>query len=160
MKAEVNGRPETGQIWATGSQKFALMKGISESLAGRLIPLEFMPLSIYERTGHGLGQTPYLPSPVLVSKLRIPDTNEAWRFIYLLRRLSKSAQRFIRFQQRLFFQHFTLILGEVYRLAPSGLSRPDRLRPCRPCLLPLLRVPCACLSGLTDTCTAHSLWSI
>lgn len=77
MKAEVNGRPETGQIWATGSQKFALMKGIAESLAGRLIPLEFMPLSIYERTGHGLGQTPYLPSPVLVSKLRIPDTNEA-----------------------------------------------------------------------------------
>lgn len=41
MKAEVNGRPETGQIWATGSQKFALMKGISESLAGRLIPLDF-----------------------------------------------------------------------------------------------------------------------
>jgi len=71
MKAEVNGRPETGQIWATGSQKFALMKGISESLAGRLIPLEFMPLSIYEQTGHSLGQTPYLPSPVLVSKLRI-----------------------------------------------------------------------------------------
>ena len=90
MKAEVNGRPETGQIWATGSQKFALMKGISESLAGRLI--EFMPLSIYERTGHSLGQTPYLPSPVLVSKFRIPDTNEAWRFIYLLRRLSKSAK--------------------------------------------------------------------
>ena len=48
MKAEVNSRPETGQIWATGSQKFALMKGISESLAGRLIPLEFMPLSIYD----------------------------------------------------------------------------------------------------------------
>ena len=110
MKAEVNGRPETGQIWATGSQKFALMKGISESLAGRLIPLEFMPLSIYERTGHSLGQTPYLPSPLLVSKLRIPDTNEAWRFIYLLRRLSKSAKSTARL--------LTFLRSEHSRIAP------------------------------------------
>ena len=110
MKAEVNGRPETGQIWATGSQKFALMKGISESLAGRLIPLEFMPLSIYELTGHGQGQTPYLPSPVLVSKLRIPDTNEAWRFIYLLRRLSKSAKSTARL--------LTFLRSEHSRIAP------------------------------------------
>ena len=110
MKAEVNGRPETGQIWATGSQKFALMKGISESLAGRLIPLEFMPLSIDERTGHGLGQTPYLPSLVLVSKLRIPDTNEAWRFIYLLRRLSKSAKSTARL--------LTFIRSELPRISP------------------------------------------
>jgi len=108
MKAEVNGRPETGQIWATGSQKFALMKGISESLAGRLI--EFMPLSIYERTGHSLGQTPYLPSPVLVSKLRIPDTNEAGRFIYLLRRLSKSAKSTARL--------LTFLRSEHSRIAP------------------------------------------
>ena len=99
MKAEVNSRPETGQIWATGSQKFALMKGISESLAGRLIPLEFMPLSIYELTGHGL-----------VSKLRIPDTNEAWRFIYLLRRLSKSAKSTARL--------LTFLRSEHSRIAP------------------------------------------
>ena len=149
------------------------MKGISESLAGRLIPLEFMPLSIYERTGHGLGQTPYLPSPVLVSKLRIPDTNEAWRFIYLLRRLSKSAKStarlltFLRSEHSWIsplrsvrrptvlsiptapfsFQHSTFVLGEVCRLDPSGFSRLDRLRLRRPCLLPLLWAPCGRLSG-------------
>lgn len=82
IKAEVDCRTEKGQIWATGSQKFALMKGVSESLAGRLIPLELMPLSIYERVGQGLEQAPYLPSPVPASKLRIPDANEAWRIIW------------------------------------------------------------------------------
>ena len=45
------------------------------------------------------------------------------------------------------FQHSTFVLGEVCRLDPSGLSRLDRLRLRRPCLLPLLRAPCRCLCG-------------
>ena len=46
-----------------------------------------------------------------------------------------------------FFQHSTFVLGEVCRLDPSGFSRLGRLRPYRPCLLPLLRAPCGRLSG-------------
>lgn len=82
MKAEVDSRPDKGQIWATGSQKFALMKGVTESLVGRLIPLELMTLSIYERIGLGLQQKPYVPTVVTRELLPIPSYDEAWHTIW------------------------------------------------------------------------------
>ena len=62
IKAKVDAMPSYGQVWASGSQKFTLMKGVADSLAGRICPLDLMPLSIYERAGKGLEQKPYLPS--------------------------------------------------------------------------------------------------
>ena len=58
IKAEVDARNDYGQVWASGSQKFVLMKGVADSLAGRLCPLELMPLSLYERQGKGLEHKP------------------------------------------------------------------------------------------------------
>jgi len=41
LKAVVDAqRDRTGQFLITGSQKFTLMKGVSESLAGRAVPVE------------------------------------------------------------------------------------------------------------------------
>ena len=62
IKAKVDEMKSYGQVWASGSQKFALMKGVADSLAGRICPLDLMPLSIYERVGKGLEQKPYIPS--------------------------------------------------------------------------------------------------
>lgn len=46
-------RTRKGQFILTGSQKFSLMKGIAESLAGRIEILELEPLSLREiRTAH------------------------------------------------------------------------------------------------------------
>lgn len=38
-----------GQVWLAGSQRFAMMKNVPESLAGRLASFELLPMSLYER---------------------------------------------------------------------------------------------------------------
>ena len=45
IKMQVDANDETGQFWLTGSQPFHLMKGISESLAGRACIIELLGLS-------------------------------------------------------------------------------------------------------------------
>lgn len=42
---------EKGNYWLTGSQKFELMKGVSESLSGRVGILEMSSLSFAEKKG-------------------------------------------------------------------------------------------------------------
>lgn len=49
IKIEVDKSNEKGRIWLTGSQKFSLMKNVSESLAGRISILEMSPLSYREK---------------------------------------------------------------------------------------------------------------
>ena len=50
---------EPGQYWLTGSQPFALMKNVSESLAGRVAILQLQGLSEAEREGRD--ETPFVP---------------------------------------------------------------------------------------------------
>lgn len=82
IKEKVDTSHKTGLIWLTGSRKFELMHGMSDSLAGRLLPLELMPMSIYEREGLGLEQLPYLPSLELSNKLGRKTPSETWRLIW------------------------------------------------------------------------------
>lgn len=49
IKSEVDNYSEKGSYWLTGSQKFHLMKGVSESLAGRVGILEMTSLSYSEK---------------------------------------------------------------------------------------------------------------
>ena len=49
IKIEVDISNEKGRFWLTGSQKFSLMKNISESLAGRVSILEMSSLSYNEK---------------------------------------------------------------------------------------------------------------
>ncbi len=46
IKMLVDVSSEFGQVWLTGSQQFLLMKGVSESLAGRLAVLELLGFSM------------------------------------------------------------------------------------------------------------------
>lgn len=59
VRVDANRRP--GMYWLTGSQRFHMMKGVTESLAGRIGVLELMSLSQQEMLGQGAGATCFLP---------------------------------------------------------------------------------------------------
>ncbi|MCL4236238.1 MAG: ATP-binding protein, partial [Deltaproteobacteria bacterium] len=50
-----------GLFWLTGSQAFDLMRGVSESLAGRVTVVRLMGLSLAEARGTGRTAKPFLP---------------------------------------------------------------------------------------------------
>lgn len=51
IKMDVDNTNEKGKYWLTGSQRFELMKNVSESLAGRISILEMSSLSLAEKMG-------------------------------------------------------------------------------------------------------------
>ena len=60
-EAKYKGDNYQGMFWLSGSQKFEMMKNITESLAGRVAILNMMPLSSHEIDGDALVQfTPYI----------------------------------------------------------------------------------------------------
>ena len=48
IKRIVDERGENGMFWLSGSQKFVMMKNVSESLAGRVAVFDMLPLSAGE----------------------------------------------------------------------------------------------------------------
>ena len=66
MKVDANRRP--GLFWLTGSQPFHLMKGVSESLAGRVAVVQMMGFSRREQMGQSAESRPFLPIPKDVRK--------------------------------------------------------------------------------------------
>jgi predicted AAA+ superfamily ATPase len=62
IKMIVDREKRPGQFWLTGSQKFHLMKGITESLAGRVAILDLLGFSEKEKAGHAESQTPFIPT--------------------------------------------------------------------------------------------------
>ncbi len=73
-----------GQFWLTGSQQFHLMKGVSESLAGRVGIVQLFGLSRRERIGSD--SSPFLPiSDAIHNRLQTGDTlglKELYRLIW------------------------------------------------------------------------------
>ncbi len=69
MEADETRRP--GLFWITGSQQFHMMKGVSESLAGRVAVLRLLGLSRREQIGRP-GTAPFLPAVAEV-KERLSD---------------------------------------------------------------------------------------
>ncbi|NUM47460.1 MAG: ATP-binding protein [Anaerolineales bacterium] len=63
IKMAVDRDRTPGMFWLTGSQQFHLMKGVSESLAGRVAILHLSGLSRREMQGEGLEVTPFVPTP-------------------------------------------------------------------------------------------------
>lgn len=54
IKSKIDGDRTPGRWLLTGSQNFALMKGVTESLAGRAAVMTLLPLSLAERQGKGV----------------------------------------------------------------------------------------------------------
>jgi uncharacterized protein len=62
IKMQVDEERTNGMFWLAGSQQFHLMKGVSESLAGRVAVLNLMGLSRREMIGRA-DDGPFLPDP-------------------------------------------------------------------------------------------------
>jgi predicted AAA+ superfamily ATPase len=52
-----------GLFWLTGSQKFQLMQGMTESLAGRVAIVDLLGLSLAEQQGRAVSSQPFVPTP-------------------------------------------------------------------------------------------------
>lgn len=63
IKMTVDRDRRPGLFWLTGSQQFHLMKGVSESLAGRAAVVFLLGLSRKERAGRTHLDRPFLPAP-------------------------------------------------------------------------------------------------
>ena len=68
IKMHVDRHKRPGDFWLTGSQKFHLMKGIRETMAGRVAIIDLMGLSYAEMTGRADKSFPFLPSPETPAK--------------------------------------------------------------------------------------------
>lgn len=62
IKMAVDSEHQPGQFWLTGSQQFHLMKGVSESLAGRVGIVRLLGLSRREMIGSSKESRPFLPT--------------------------------------------------------------------------------------------------
>lgn len=67
------GKENNGLFWLTGSQKFKMMKGVAESLAGRVAVFEMSSLSMQELEGniHGC----FVPEVEALKKVKFPSLN-------------------------------------------------------------------------------------
>lgn len=80
LKWIVDQSTKKGQVVLTGSQTYRLMKGVSESLAGRIRILEMSGLSVRELMGNVGTAHPYVPAPVAVAQ-KAPNKN-IWEIIH------------------------------------------------------------------------------
>lgn len=79
VKFVVDRSSERGSIVLTGSQTYQLMKGVSESLAGRIGILEMSGLSVRELIGNAQDTGPYIPSAI--GKCERPADFDVWKRI-------------------------------------------------------------------------------
>ncbi len=75
LKIVVDREKKNGMFWLTGSQKFHLMKGITESLAGRVAVLDLLGLSQAEIDHRSQIVTPFVPTPAWIelAKKRVEE---------------------------------------------------------------------------------------
>ncbi len=86
IKMAVDKEKRPGAFWLTGSQKFQLMKGVSESLAGRVGIVNLLGLSLKEQQMQASAVEPFLPIQTQLSeraKISPPlSLMEAYRIIW------------------------------------------------------------------------------
>lgn len=70
IKIIVDREKQNGLFWLTGSQKFYLMRGISESLAGRVAIVDLLGLSQAELLGRATSSLPFIPTPEWIAQAR------------------------------------------------------------------------------------------
>ena len=70
LKLEVDRARRPGMYWLTGSQKFHLMQGVSETLAGRVAILDLLGFSQAETDGRARRTAPFLPTAEWIAGAR------------------------------------------------------------------------------------------
>ena len=71
IKIVVDREKKKGMYWLTGSQKFHMMRGITESLAGRVGIIDMLGLSQAERDGRAAESEPFMPDPGWIERSRV-----------------------------------------------------------------------------------------
>lgn len=79
VKRVVDRPDEKGRIVLAGPQTYHFMKGVSESLAGRIRIIEMPPLSLRELVPSCGGRNPYIPSPVKPTE---PAFTDIWGIVH------------------------------------------------------------------------------
>lgn len=74
IKMRVDVSREQGAFWLTGSQQFQMMKGVSESLAGRVAVINLLGFSRRELERRGQTSAPFLPAAVQPAGHSGPET--------------------------------------------------------------------------------------
>ena len=82
IKILLDNANENGLIWMTGSQQYDMMKNVTESLAGRVVIMNMLGFSIYERDGRGTEQKPFLPNSNTKSIVLRKNIDETFRIIW------------------------------------------------------------------------------
>lgn len=80
MMADKNHQP--GLFWLTGSQQFHLMRGVSESLAGRVGIVQILGLSLRECSGQGQDSAPFLPLPEEITRRLQAHSSRSLKQLY------------------------------------------------------------------------------
>ncbi|MDR1135629.1 MAG: ATP-binding protein [Clostridiales Family XIII bacterium] len=83
MKIHVDKTKERGAFYLTGSQRYSMMKDLSDSLAGRVGIFELLGLSLREIKGDGF-RRPFVPTEdyLRARKPRVTEYNELWELIH------------------------------------------------------------------------------
>jgi len=82
IKMVVDEERRPGMFWLTGSQQFQMMKGVSETLAGRLAILNLLGFSQRERHQADLGVSPFLPTQDRLAEREGADTSRSLMQVY------------------------------------------------------------------------------
>jgi predicted AAA+ superfamily ATPase len=80
MAVDADRRP--GMFWLTGSQQFQMMKGISETLAGRVAILNLLGFSSRERHRLDLNVSPFLPTRPAIKQREATAAKSDLKSIY------------------------------------------------------------------------------
>jgi predicted AAA+ superfamily ATPase len=87
IKMAVDSSGKKGQFWLTGSQQFLMMKGISETLAGRVAILNLLGFSQRERERSNLDIEPFVPEKKILSArlawAKKPNLKQIYKNIWL-----------------------------------------------------------------------------
>lgn len=68
IKMDVDARRRPGAFWLTGSQQFRLMKGVTETLPGRMAVIPLLGFSAREKRREARALPPFLPTPERIAQ--------------------------------------------------------------------------------------------
>ena len=68
IKMEIDTQGRAGAFWLTGSQQFQMMKGITETLAGRVAVINLLGFSMREGTGQEIRLPPFTPTATCIDE--------------------------------------------------------------------------------------------
>ena len=87
IKIIVDRDKRNGLFWLTGSQKFELMRGITESLAGRVAIIDMLGLSQAELDERGASSPPFVPTAQWLAAARTASTNQSKPLLAVFRQI-------------------------------------------------------------------------